>query len=115
MPARRATKVLPVEALRESTPGAEKPSWKRGVIGLAVLGAGTAGLLSALYGDAGMKAFGLGLLAAIVGVIIALPLAVRPLAALDRRHRSGSAGCPASWPRRTRRATHVVPPPPRPR
>ena len=26
VPARRATKVLPVEALRESTPGAEKPS-----------------------------------------------------------------------------------------
>ncbi len=30
VPARRATKVLPVEALRESTPGAEQPSLKRG-------------------------------------------------------------------------------------
>ena len=31
VPARRATKVLPVEALRESTPGAEKPSMRRAV------------------------------------------------------------------------------------
>ena len=36
VPARRATKVLPVEALRESTPGAEKPSKRRAVIGLAL-------------------------------------------------------------------------------
>jgi putative ABC transport system permease protein len=80
VPARRATKVLPIEALRESTPGAEKPSKKRAVIGLAVLGAGAAGILSALYSDASMKVFGLGLLAAMVGVMVVLPLAVRPLA-----------------------------------
>jgi putative ABC transport system permease protein len=80
VPARRATKVLPIEALRESTPGAEKPSKKRAVVGLAVLAAGAAGIVSALYGDTGMKAFGLGLLAAMVGVMIVLPLAVRPLA-----------------------------------
>src|SRR3954454_6714143 len=81
VPARRATKVLPIEALRESTPGAEKPSIRRAVIGVAVLGAGVAGMLSALYGDASFKVFGLGLLAVMVGVLIALPLAVRPLAA----------------------------------
>ena len=33
VPARRATQVLPVEALRDSTPGAERPSWRRAVIG----------------------------------------------------------------------------------
>ncbi|MBA2955896.1 FtsX-like permease family protein [Nocardioides sp. MAH-18] len=82
VPARRATKVLPIEALRESTPGAEKPSVVRGVIGLSVLGAGTAGMLWSLYGGAPFKVFGLGLLAAMVGVLVALPLAVRPLAAL---------------------------------
>jgi putative ABC transport system permease protein len=82
VPARRATKVLPVEALRESTPGAEKPSKRRAFIGLAILGAGTAAILSALYGGADMRIFGAGLLAALVGVIVALPLAVRPLAAL---------------------------------
>jgi putative ABC transport system permease protein len=82
VPARRATKVLPVEALRESTPGAEKPSLKRGLVGLAFVAAGVAGMLSALYGGASMKLFGLGLLAGMVGVMVALPLAVRPLAAL---------------------------------
>jgi len=81
VPARRATKVLPIEALRESTPGAEKPSLRRAFVGLAILGAGAAGILSALYGDAPVLAFGLGLLAAMVGVIVTLPLAVRPLAA----------------------------------
>jgi putative ABC transport system permease protein len=81
VPARRATKVLPIEALRESTPGAEKPSVRRAVVGLALLAAGAGGMLWALYGDAPFKVFGLGLLAALVGVVITLPLAVRPLAA----------------------------------
>src|SRR5262249_14461843 len=82
VPARRATKVLPIEALRESTPGAEKPRVLRAVVGLLVLAAGAAALLDALYGDGSMKLFGLGLAASMVGVIIALPVAVRPLAAL---------------------------------
>ncbi|HCB06812.1 MAG TPA: hypothetical protein DEQ43_21650 [Nocardioides bacterium] len=80
VPARRATKVLPIEALRESTPGAEKPSVRRTVLGLAVVAGGAATLLDALYGDGSMKLFGVGLAAAMVGVIIALPAAVRPLA-----------------------------------
>ncbi len=82
VPARRATKVLPVEALRESTPGAEKPSLRRGLIGLGLIGAGVAGVLMALYGDVTMKVFGLGLAVALAGVMVSLPLAVRPLAAL---------------------------------
>ena len=82
VPARRATKVLPVEALRESTPGAEKPSNRRAFIGLAIIGVGGAAILSALYGGADMKLFGFGLVAVLVGVMVALPLAVRPLAAV---------------------------------
>ncbi len=82
VPARRATKVLPVEALRDSTPGAEMPSKRRAVIGLGMMGVGAAGILSALYGDADIQVFGLGLLFSVAGVIVALPLAVRPLTAL---------------------------------
>jgi putative ABC transport system permease protein len=82
VPARRATKVLPVEALRESTPGAEKPSKRRAIIGVTTLGLGVTGILEALYGGASMMLFGLGLVAALVGVIVSLPLSVRPLAAL---------------------------------
>ncbi len=80
VPARRATKVLPVEALRESTPGAERPSGRRALVGLAMLAGGAAALLSALYGDGGIRLFGLGLAASMLGVTVALPVAVRPLA-----------------------------------
>jgi putative ABC transport system permease protein len=82
VPALRATRVLPVEALRESTPGAEKPSRRRAIVGLGITAAGAAAMLASLYADVSMLVFGLGLLAALVGVIVALPLAVRPLSAL---------------------------------
>ncbi len=82
VPARRATKVLPIEALRESTPGAERPSVRRSVVGTALTALGVAGIVSAVYGGADMKVFGLGLVATLVGVLTALPVAVRPLAAL---------------------------------
>ncbi len=82
VPARRATKVLPIEALREATPGAEQPSRRRAAAGTAVLGAGAAAMLEALYGGAGLSVFGLGLLAALVGMIVTLPVLVGPLVAL---------------------------------
>jgi putative ABC transport system permease protein len=82
VPARRATKVLPVEALRQSTPGAEKPSRVRTAIGATLTVAGVAAVLAALYGDAGSIVLGAGLAAAMVGVLASLPLVVRPLASL---------------------------------
>jgi putative ABC transport system permease protein len=81
-PARRATTVRPVHALRDSAPGAARPSRRRAGIGLAIAGAGAAGMLAALYGGAPFLVFGLGLLAAMVGVMVALPLVVRPLASM---------------------------------
>ena len=66
-------------------------------------------MLSALYGGASMKFFGLGLVAAMVGVMVSLPLAVRPLAALiatPMRLR----GMPGELASRTRCATRVVRP-----
>ena len=115
VPARRATKVLPIEALRESTPGAEKTSKRRILIGLVVLAAGVAGLLSALYGDASMKLFGLGLLAVMVGVMIVLPAGGAAAGRRDRRSAAAARTCPASWPSRTRCATRAVPLPRLPR
>jgi putative ABC transport system permease protein len=82
VPARRATKVLPIEALRASGPGAEKPSWRRAVLALVMVGGGVAATLSALYGGADMRVFGLGLVVALIGVMVSLPLAVRPLSAI---------------------------------
>ena len=82
VPARRATQVLPVEALRDSTPGAERPSWRRGAIGFVILLGGVGAMLASLYAGAAFMVFGIGLAAALLGVIVALPLVVRPLAAL---------------------------------
>lgn len=82
VPALRATKVLPVEALRESTAGAEKPSVRRGLIGVVLLLAGAAGVVATLYGSADLMVFAVGLLAVITGVMVALPVLVRPLSAM---------------------------------
>ena len=82
VPAMRATKVLPVEALRDAVPGAGNPSRKRVVTGVVLSGLGLAGLFSTLYGDVSMKLFGPSLLGIIVGVITLLPVAARPLASL---------------------------------
>ncbi|MDZ5619403.1 FtsX-like permease family protein [Nocardioides sp. HM23] len=81
VPARRATKVRPVEALRESAADTGSFSKRRALVGTTVLGLGTAGVLSTLYADAPMVVFGVGMLSVLVGVIVALPMAVRPLAA----------------------------------
>ncbi len=82
VPAYRATKVLPVEALREAVPGAGNPSIKRIIAGAVVTGAGLATLFPILYGDLNRKLFGPSLLAIIVGVLMLLPAAARPLASL---------------------------------
>jgi putative ABC transport system permease protein len=82
VPARRATKVLPVEALREATPGGEKVSRRRAVIGLTLMSAGIGSVFAGVYGGAPMSLFGIGLAGVLIGVIVSLPLAVRPLSAL---------------------------------
>src|SRR6266508_3673664 len=82
VPAFRATKVLPVEALREAVPGAGNPSKKRVATGVVLSGLGLTGMFSALYGDARMALFGLGLLGIVGGVITLLPTVARPLASL---------------------------------
>ncbi|WP_432938945.1 ABC transporter permease [Kribbella sp. CA-253562] len=81
LPAYRATKVLPVEALRDAVPGAGNPSRKRIVGGSVVTAFGVAGIVTTLYGDLSMMLFGPSLLAVIAGVLMMLPVATRPLAA----------------------------------
>jgi putative ABC transport system permease protein len=82
VPAYRATKVLPVEALRDAVPGAGNPSRRRIVAGAVVTAVGLTGLFSTLYADLTMKLFGPSLLAIIVGVLMLMPAVVRPLASL---------------------------------
>jgi putative ABC transport system permease protein len=80
VPARRATQVLPVEALRDATPGAEKPSARRAYVGGAILTLGVGGILATLVADVDARVLGLGVLLVMVGVMVSLPFVVRPLA-----------------------------------
>jgi putative ABC transport system permease protein len=81
-PARRATKVLPVEALREATPGTGGTSRLRAVSGLLLTAAGAAALVSGLFGGSGIALVGLGVVGIILGITTLGPFAARPLGAL---------------------------------
>jgi putative ABC transport system permease protein len=85
VPARRATKVLPVEALREATPGSGRPSKLRGAIGVVIGGLGLTAVITGLYNGGGGKLVMAGIVAAIVGVMTLLPIAARPLASVIGR------------------------------
>ena len=79
VPARRATQALPVEALREATPGHETFTRRRAAAGFTMIVAGSAGVLATVYGSSPMTVFGLGLVCALVGVIVCSPDGDSPL------------------------------------
>jgi putative ABC transport system permease protein len=89
VPARRATKVLPVEALRDASPGSKSTSLLRAVLGALLAGGGVAAMLNGLYGGGGGNLVLLGIPATLFGVIVLAPLAARPLAA--------AIGSPLRW------------------
>ncbi len=91
VPARRATRVQPVEAMRESvTPGTGKLRRRRIVVAAVVEAIGVAALLYGLLGDPGSAAatatvLGLGTLLMIFGFALLAPTLVRPLSGLIGR------------------------------
>jgi putative ABC transport system permease protein len=84
VPARRATQVEPVEAMREAiTPGVRRVSHKRLVTSFAVIALGLVALLVGLFGTDGSAAaslLGLGVIVMMFGVALLAPVLVRPLA-----------------------------------
>jgi putative ABC transport system permease protein len=84
VPARRATQVEPMEAMREaSTPGTRRVSHKRIVVSSAVIALGLLALLVGLFGADGSAAaslLGLGVVVMMFGVALLAPVLVRPLA-----------------------------------
>jgi putative ABC transport system permease protein len=84
VPARRATQVEPVEAMREAiTPGVRRVSHKRVVTSFAVTALGLVALLVGLFGADGSAAaslLGLGVIVMMFGVALLAPVLVRPLA-----------------------------------
>ena len=110
-PARRATKVLPVEALRDAAPQVFRTSRLRILAGLLLVAAGATGLLAALFGGAPAILVAL-------GTVGGRPRGGHPGAPArpaDGRGDRGAAhprGVRASWRSRTRCATRGVPPRP---
>jgi putative ABC transport system permease protein len=84
VPARRATQVEPVEAMREaSTAGTRRVSRRRIVVSIAVIALGLVALLVGLFGADGSAAaslLGLGVVVMMFGVALLAPVLVRPLA-----------------------------------
>ncbi len=83
LPARRAARVAPVEALRESADTGVGASLRRRLVaGLIVTAAGVAALLYGLFGNQSNAGalIGLGAAATFVGIAILSPLGARPLA-----------------------------------
>src|SRR6185295_14701435 len=81
-PARRAARVAPVQALRESADSASGSLRRRLIIGLILTAAAVAALLYGLFGNQSNAGtlIGLGAAATFVGIAILLPLGARPLA-----------------------------------
>ena len=78
MPARRASKVAPVAALRDAaTP--DRSLFRQTVVGAVLLLAGAAAMTKALA-DGGLPLLGLGTLLSFVGVALLSPLVSRPVA-----------------------------------
>ena len=87
VPARRATQVEPVEAMRDAVlPSARRVSRKRLLGSLSVIGLGLVVLLAGLFGGADGSAaaslLGLGVVLMMFGVALLAPVLVRPLARL---------------------------------
>jgi putative ABC transport system permease protein len=80
-PAYRATRVAPVQALRDAAPSPQGFSARRLAAGLAITGAGAALLLAGLAARAGLVITAVGAGLCFAGVTVLGPLLARPLAA----------------------------------
>jgi putative ABC transport system permease protein len=84
-PARRATRVLPIEALRDSAPRDDGFSKPRLGVGTLLTAAGLGSIGWSLAGSADPAVVALGAVAAVLGLMTLAPVFTRPLAALVGR------------------------------
>src|SRR3954468_16229095 len=79
-PARRATRVLPVEALRDAAPTVNRFSRRRLVLGVVLSALGVGGLLWALFGSGSALLIPIGVVGVVFGVTTLAPMIVLPMA-----------------------------------
>ncbi len=82
LPARRASRVAPLAALRDSAVDTSGTSKRRLVAGLIVSAAGVATVVTATNADRALGQAGIGALATLVGAVILGPVVARPAAAV---------------------------------
>ncbi|HUR14524.1 MAG TPA: FtsX-like permease family protein [Mycobacteriales bacterium] len=82
VPARRAARVAPVQAMRESGPAEERSLRRRTVIGSVLLLLGGLALTAGLGGDGNIQLVGLGAVLSFLGVSTLSPLVARPIVGL---------------------------------
>src|SRR5215472_12604434 len=82
VPAYRATRVAPVQALRDAAPSPQAFSARRLAAGLLLTGVGAAVLLAGLAAGAGLAITAVGAALCFTGVTVTGPLLARPLAAV---------------------------------
>ena len=78
-PARRASKVPPVAAMREVAFDRSGSSKRRAAIGSSITGLGAAAMAAGLFGGAGMALVGLGAATVFIGVAVLGPILARPI------------------------------------
>ncbi len=81
VPARRASSVAPVQAMRESGPAEDRSLGRRAIVGGVVLALGVLALVAGL-GGSGIAFVGLGAAVSFVGVTVLSPLFARPVVGL---------------------------------
>ncbi|MBM2619503.1 ABC transporter permease [Actinoplanes sp. LDG1-06] len=82
VPARRASRVAPVAAMRQALP-TERPGKVRTIVGAVLFGLGVAALVAGAAGGA-VGAIGVGGVATFVGIVLLTPALVRPATGLIR-------------------------------
>jgi putative ABC transport system permease protein len=80
LPARRAARIAPIAALRDTVGEAVGSGRRRVATGLGLAGLGAAAMAAGMFGDAGPGPVGLGALAVFLGVAVLGPVLARPLA-----------------------------------
>jgi putative ABC transport system permease protein len=82
VPARRAARVAPVQAMRESGPAEDRSLRRRTIIGALLLLGGILALATGLSGDGSLQLVGLGAAVTFLGIATLSPLVARPVVAL---------------------------------
>jgi putative ABC transport system permease protein len=79
VPARKASRVPPVAAMRDVATESRPHSGRRVLIGFAILALGVLALFAGLFGGAGIQFVGLGAFIVFIGVFVLGPVLARPL------------------------------------